>query len=115
MKSFQVSRNICSVADLAKSVRPLHLSDQELLKICVERRSRASTKGGQAANKTETGIEILHPGSGVKALSNQHRELQRNRQEALRNLRLKLAYEVIYCTPRDFLFLSVNFLAVSRY
>lgn len=94
MKPFQVCRIICSVVDTAKSARPLHLSDEELLKICVERRTRASTKGGQAANKTESGIEIVHPGSGVKALSNKHRELQKNRQEALQNLRLKLAYEV---------------------
>lgn len=94
MKSFQACRIICSVADSVKSARPLHLSDEELLKTCVERRTRASTKGGQAANKTESGIEILHPGSGVKAQSNKHRELQQNRQEALRSLRLKLAYEV---------------------
>ena len=55
--------------------------------------SRASGPGGQHRNKVETAATIEHIASGIRASATEERSQQRNRQVALRRLRLALAVE----------------------
>lgn len=66
------------------------LDDAALLTQCQEQPLRAGGPGGQHANKTESGVRLVHA-SGVIAESRSHRERPRNRAEALRVLRVRLA------------------------
>ena len=62
-------------------------------------------KGGQKRNKTMSCIRIKHSESGCEAVCCKHREQNRNKKEAFKNLvksekfqiwRRKKAYEIIY-------------------
>lgn len=67
------------------------LPDDRLLAACEEHRSRASGPGGQHANRTESGVRLVHRTSGIEARCADHREQAANRRAALRVLRLRLA------------------------
>jgi hypothetical protein len=66
------------------------LPDDALLAACQCQTLRGGGPGGQHANRTESGIRLVHA-SGVTAESRTHREQPRNRAEALRVLRVRLA------------------------
>jgi hypothetical protein len=66
------------------------LSDADLLaRVRLEGLS-ASGPGGQHANKTASGVRLIHP-SGITAECRNHRERDRNRRDALHVLRIRLA------------------------
>lgn len=52
----------------------------------VVRTFRASKKGGQKVNKTESGVEILHPPSGAVGRSIDERSQYQNKKTALRRM-----------------------------
>lgn len=47
---------------------------------------RAGGKGGQAQNKTDSGVRIKHPASGAVGESREHRSQHQNKMEALKRL-----------------------------
>ncbi|TVR12514.1 MAG: peptide chain release factor-like protein [Planctomycetota bacterium] len=65
--------------------------DAVLLAACEIHRGMSSGPGGQHANRTHSAVRLLHCASGVQAQCQDHRQQQRNQQEALRRLRLRLA------------------------
>lgn len=67
------------------------LSDDALLAECRVDTLRAGTKGGQRANKVETGIRLTHLPSGIVVVRRTERSQLRNRQAALDGLRQRLA------------------------
>lgn len=72
------------------TIRDLTLSDEELMRRCELHRVARGGPGGQHANKTATGVRLVHR-SGLEAACDSHREGGANRAEALRRLRLALA------------------------
>ncbi len=67
------------------------LPEAELLAQCREDAMRSHGPGGQHANKTASAVRLVHLPTATVAICQDHRERQRNRQEALRSLRLLLA------------------------
>ena len=67
------------------------LPEAELLAQCREDAMRSHGPGGQHANKTSSAVRLVHLPTAMVAICQDHRERQRNRQEALRSLRLLLA------------------------
>ena len=65
-------------------------SDDALQAQCSVETLRAGTKGGQRANKVETGIRLTHEPSGLVVQSRSHRSQTRNRAAALAELRRRL-------------------------
>ena len=72
-------------------MHPCALSDSALMALCKVEPQRAGGPGGQHANKTESGVRLVHLASGIRAESTTHREKPRNIAEALGTLRLRLA------------------------
>jgi hypothetical protein len=70
---------------------PYRLDDAVLLAACREDRFRSGGPGGQHANRTDSAVRLTHAASGIEAQCQDHREQARNRQEALRRLRIRLA------------------------
>lgn len=70
---------------------PYALPDAALLAACDEHRGRAGGPGGQHANKTESGVRLVHRDSGAEAGCSDHRSQATNRSAALHVLRLRLA------------------------
>ncbi len=66
------------------------VSDEELLAACNVETFRASGKGGQHVNTTESAVRLRHRPSGLVATSQQERSQHRNKQIALKTLRRKL-------------------------
>lgn len=66
------------------------LADAELLARCRLERFRSSGPGGQHANRTESAVRLVHLACGLTVQRQDHREQDRNRRAALRDLRLAL-------------------------
>jgi protein subunit release factor B len=67
------------------------ISDEDLLRECDVETFRASGKGGQHVNTTESAVRLRHRPTGIVAASQQERSQHRNKAIALENLRRKLA------------------------
>lgn len=76
------------------------LSDDALLNECDVETLRAGTKGGQRANKVETGIRLRHRPSGTVVTARRERSQTQNRAVALAELRRRLAEAGRVETPR---------------
>ena len=66
----------------------------DLLRRCQVRSVARGGPGGQHANKTASGVRLLHTGSGCEAMCCEHREGAVNRAGALHRLRLQIACRV---------------------
>jgi hypothetical protein len=67
------------------------LPDRELLARCIVERCRAGGPGGQHLARTESAVRIVHPGTGLEARCQDHRDRLANQGDALKRLRLRLA------------------------
>lgn len=74
--------------------------DEMLLAECRVDTLRAGTKGGQRANKVETGVRLTHGPSGIVVVRRSERSQLRNRQLALDELRRRLAQAAHVEAPR---------------
>ena len=75
----------------AAARRALRLPEAALRVECEETFFIASGPGGQHRNKTESGVRLLHPPTGVLVTATERRSQGRNRGEALKRLRQRLA------------------------
>jgi protein subunit release factor B len=75
----------------AAARRALALPDAALLAECEETFFVAGGPGGQHRNKTESGVRLGHPPTGVTVTATERRSQLQNRGEALRRLRERLA------------------------
>jgi ribosome-associated protein len=75
----------------AAARRALALPDAALLAECEETFFVAGGPGGQHRNKTESGVRLVHPATGVTVTATERRSQLQNRGEALRRLRERLA------------------------
>lgn len=66
------------------------LSDDALLSECEEEFFIASGPGGQHRNKTESGVRLKHPPTGVTVTATERRSQPQNRSAALERLRAAL-------------------------
>jgi len=71
--------------------RALSLPQDALLAECVEEFFTAGGPGGQHRNKTESGVRLTHPPTGLSVTATERRSQARNRGEALERLREALA------------------------
>jgi protein subunit release factor B len=71
--------------------RALALPGPALLSECEETFFIASGPGGQHRNKTESGVRLVHPPTGVVVTATERRSQAQNRGEALVRLRERLA------------------------
>ena len=76
------------------------LSDDALLRDSDLNTLRAGTKGGQRANKVETGIRMHHRPTGITVVSRNSRSQFRNRALALQELRRRTEERNKPVTPR---------------
>lgn len=74
-------------------MHPAAISPVDLLKACVETRTKRSGPGGQHRNKVETAVVLVHRPTGISAEASERRSLAENREVAVKRLRLKLALE----------------------
>ena len=65
-------------------------SNEDLLKECRVDTFRASGKGGQHVNKTESAVRLNHLATGTVVTCQDERSQRRNKDIALRRLREKL-------------------------
>jgi len=71
---------------------PQYSTDPDhLLRICEVRFVRGSGPGGQHRNKSETGVQLIHPPSGIVVSATERRSQSQNRAVALQRLIEKLA------------------------
>jgi protein subunit release factor B len=71
--------------------RALALPQAALLAECEETFFTAGGPGGQHRNKTESGVRLAHPPTGVVVTATERRSQAQNRGEALVRLRERLA------------------------
>jgi len=76
---------------------PIPESDNDLLKECVVETFRASGKGGQHVNKTESAVRLTHHTSGIVVSCQNERSQFRNKQKCISELRKRL--EVMNYSP----------------
>jgi len=74
----------------AAARRALALPDAALLAACEETFFVASGPGGQHRNKTESGVRLVHPGTGLVVTATERRSQAQNRHAALARLRARL-------------------------
>ncbi len=73
--------------------RLLGLADDALLHSCRVDTFRGTGRGGQKRNVTDSAVRVTHRGTGAQASSDLTRSQALNRREALRLLRLEIAYQ----------------------
>lgn len=71
--------------------RALALADEALLAECEESFFVGGGPGGQHRNKTESGVRLHHPPTGVVITATERRSQLQNRGAALERLRARLA------------------------
>ena len=72
----------------------LEEDDEHLLRECVQDFHKASGNGGQKVNKTSSAVRLIHTPSGVSVSESGDRSQVRNRSNALKKLRLRIAMTV---------------------
>jgi hypothetical protein len=72
----------------------LSLDDAALVALCRVENFRGSGPGGQKRNKTSSGVRVTHDASGCSASATVHRSQRHNLRDALRSLRLEIAFHV---------------------
>ncbi|MCS6971303.1 MAG: peptide chain release factor-like protein [Planctomycetota bacterium] len=72
-------------------MHPAVLSDAELLADCTRQALRCGGPGGQHAQRTASGVRLVHAASGLVVEADEHREAAANLRAALQRLRLLLA------------------------
>lgn len=80
--------------DQPATPHPAALDPVRLAADCDIARTRRSGPGGQHRNKVETAVVIRHRPSGIEAQASEERSQEKNRRQALRRLRIKLALEL---------------------
>jgi protein subunit release factor B len=75
----------------AAARRAVALPEAALLAECEETFFTAGGPGGQHRNKTESGVRLAHPPTGVVVTATERRSQAQNRGEALVRLRERLA------------------------
>jgi protein subunit release factor B len=75
-------------------------SDEELLAQCDFEAFRASGKGGQHVNKTDSAVRLIHRPTGIAVRSQESRSQWRNRMICLRKLREEIAARNREAVPR---------------
>lgn len=70
--------------------RALALDDEALARECEEDFFIASGPGGQHRNKTESGVRLTHPPTGVTVTATERRSQAQNRGMAMLRLRMEL-------------------------
>ncbi len=70
----------------------LLLEPEKLLAQCAQDRFQASGPGGQKRNRVYSGLRLKHGPTGLQVTASEHRESRRNLEEALRKLRMELAF-----------------------
>ncbi len=79
----------------------LNLSDEQLLSEAEVDYSRASGPGGQKRDKTESAVRIYHPEVDLSASCERTRSRHRNRELALRKLKIAYAIQTRHSFPRE--------------
>ena len=75
-------------------------SDDDLFAQCDFDAFRASGKGGQHINKTDSAVRLLHKPTGIVVMSQESRSQWQNRLRCLEKLREKVAVLNIEVKPR---------------
>jgi protein subunit release factor B len=75
-------------------------SDEDLLEECDVMTFRASGKGGQHVNKTESAVRLVHRPSGIVTVCSRERSQYLNKCRCLKNLREKIERATYKDPPR---------------
>jgi len=69
----------------------MDLEDKKLLKECEVQAFRASGRGGQHIQKTDSAVRLIHRPTGIRVVSQKERSQYLNKRICLEKLRKKLA------------------------
>ncbi len=75
-------------------------NDDDLFAQCDFEAFRASGKGGQHINKTDSAVRLLHRPTGIVVMSQESRSQWQNRQRCLEKIREKVSILNIVVVPR---------------